>query len=748
MRRGNNISNRSAFRRDTRGDRKRKFPDARSHQMQNVRPSACSEPRERVQDSRSDGAKTSEFAYFKKLKREAARGELRSRDREKMQFTDVESNHYGREKRVKLQPIFSEPKSSVPIGTKRSGDQPCLTPPVRAPKSSEINNMVETSYKDIILPLLNEKVTIPSNHNHWPSFSRSSPNNTGVQHCDKGIFGLKRQRLLQWVSGTLHKEIDELSSEGFSLVSMLLNRLFPEDNKENRDWEPKYSQADISAQDQSPNDDDDSTQHSRGHYGMFKYRLMESEDAAYEDYSFTQNLYARRRDVVLPDLETGGGDSPLTSYPVKSYSSCINMKPYHKIDAPITENFFPESNSARNQLPLLPRDNIHSMGHWRKHTNHLVEFENAGYQDYGFTRYMSESHSDVILPESDNVDADFPSTTHPIKTYFPCTYVKSNPYRDASFTESLFQESNPCFQLQLEKYGSIALGNHPKNFDTCNDTNDSLIEGEPHALLLGWDHSSEKDEQDLSISFYNRNVNLLAHSGDTDHWQSHHTEDENALSSSSLVSSYFLNCNSLVPPSSTNFCSTSNSGRYFEYEDCLYAKLDHFPVPFSCDLDSLKYLYGPSEDFSMNNHSEFRSDVLSSQDHFWNLNKVICENSFHDQESLFFSTRLDRELGEKHLTVSDYSTKNQLSLLHAYQSPQHVGPSACIVEEDKECFLYDPSCTSDYPDGLNFQDLSALNIERARDTRVSLQRHRTSCGFPILESYHTEADEDNECEFD
>lgn len=37
---------------DTRGDRKRKFPDARSHQMQNVRPSACSEPRERVQDSR------------------------------------------------------------------------------------------------------------------------------------------------------------------------------------------------------------------------------------------------------------------------------------------------------------------------------------------------------------------------------------------------------------------------------------------------------------------------------------------------------------------------------------------------------------------------------------------------------------------------------------------------------------------------------------------------------------------------
>lgn len=42
----------------------------------------------------ADGAKTSEFAYFKKLKKEAGRSELYSRDREKSQFTDAETNHY------------------------------------------------------------------------------------------------------------------------------------------------------------------------------------------------------------------------------------------------------------------------------------------------------------------------------------------------------------------------------------------------------------------------------------------------------------------------------------------------------------------------------------------------------------------------------------------------------------------------------------------------------------------------------
>lgn len=41
-----------------------------------------------------DGAKTSEFAYFKKLKKEAGRSGLYSRDREKGQFTDAETHHY------------------------------------------------------------------------------------------------------------------------------------------------------------------------------------------------------------------------------------------------------------------------------------------------------------------------------------------------------------------------------------------------------------------------------------------------------------------------------------------------------------------------------------------------------------------------------------------------------------------------------------------------------------------------------
>lgn len=512
------------------------------------------------------------------------------------------------------------------------------------------------------------------------------------------------------------------------------------------DWEPKYSQAEISAKDRLPLFPDDNT-HSRGHYGLHKNHLMEFDGAAYEDYCFTQYLPEHRRDVVLPELENVGAESPSTTYPIKTYPPCRDIKPYHKIDASITENLFPESKCARYQSPSFLRGTTHSRRHYWTHTNHLVDYENAAYQDYSYMRHSSERHSGVILPELDVADADFPSTTYPIKPYLPCTYVKPNLDIDASFTESLFPESNSCFLLQSEKYGTIAWADHLKNFDKCHDPNSSLLQAEPQALLLGWDYSNEKDEQGLSSSSYNGNMNLLPHFGDNDLWQSPDRQDESALSSSCLVSSYFLNCNP-TQPSSANFCSARDSGRYLEYENYLNAKLDHFPVPFSCNPDSLKYLSGPSEDFSMNNQLETRNAVLSTQDRFWNLNRVICEDNLNDQESLFLSTSLDRELGEKHLRVGDYSTDNQLSMVPAYQNPQLVGPAACFLgEEDKESFLYNPRSTSDYSDSFDFQDLSALNIQRSCYNEVPKQRHSTSWGFHILKSYHTEADDDSECEF-
>ncbi|KAL8101987.1 hypothetical protein AgCh_033767 [Apium graveolens] len=733
---------------DTRGNRKRKFPDPKSHHLQDRGRSVCSEAREPVQEPRkrtADGAKTSEFAYFKKLKKEAGRSELYPRDGEKSQFMDVETNQYEREKTMKLKQKYDEPKLSVPIGTERSIDHSCLTPPVCASKSCEMINMVESSDKDMIFPFLNEKGT-PSNYNHLHSFSQSYPKDTGVEHCDKGIFELKRRKLRQWVSGTLHQEIGELSSEGFSLVGMLLNRLFTEDNKENCDWEPKYSQAEIRAPDRLSLFPDDNT-HSRGHYGLHKNHLMEFDDAACKDCCVTQYFPEHRRDVVLLELENVGAESPSTTYPIKTYTPCRDFKPCHKIDSSITENLFPESKCARYESPSFPHDNPHSRGHYRTHTYHLVDSENAGYQDYCYTRYSSERHSDVIPPELDYADADLPSTTYPIKTYIPCTYVKPDFNIDASLTESLFPERNSCFLLQSENYGSVSWEDHLKNFDKCHDPNSSLLQAEPHALLLGWDYSKDKDEQGLSISSYNGNMNLLTRSGDNDHWQSHDRQDESALPSSCSVSSYLFNCN-LTEPSSANFCSSRHSGRYLEYENYLHAKLDHFPVPFSGNPDSLKCLYGPSENFSTNNQLGTRNAVLSTQDRFWNLNRVIHEGNFNDHESLFLSTSVDGELGEKHLQVSDYSTDNQLSMVPAYQNLQHVGPAACFLgEEDEDSFLYSPRCTSDDSDSFDFQDLSALNIQRSRDNRVSIQRHSKSWGFPMLERYPTEADDDSECEF-
>ena len=92
--------------------------------------------------------------------------------------------------------------------------------------------MVETSYKDIILPLLNEKVTIPSNHNHWPSFSRSSPNNTGLlyishillfDHCLR-LFVMLSYFFKEWPQLSRNMNLFNASLVGSDTVSVFIEK--------------------------------------------------------------------------------------------------------------------------------------------------------------------------------------------------------------------------------------------------------------------------------------------------------------------------------------------------------------------------------------------------------------------------------------------------------------------------------------------------------------------------------------------
>lgn len=394
----------------------------------------------------------------------------------------------------------------------------------------------------------------------------------------------------------------------------------------------------------------------------------------------------------------------------------------------------PKSNQVeidtRCQLPSFPNYDTHSRGHHWSHTNNLTESENGSYQDGGSSRYWSESHRDVILPELDNVGADSPSTSYPIKTHFQCKYRIPYHNLDGRITESLFTESNSGFHLSFEEYGSVA-GDHLKEFDRFHDPNGSSVRGLPHTLLLGWDYNDEKDERDLSISSNNTDMSLLANSRDNDRWQGHDRHIESALQSSSLFSNCFLNCTSLALPSSASFLCTRDFGRHFKDEKYLFPKLDHhFPLTFSCNPDSPKYL-NLAEDCTTDNIFKPSSIVCSPQDHPWSLNKVIYEKH-------------DLDLARNHLSLSDSSTEYPLSIVHALQYPKHDESAVAyfLGEEEKECCLYDSYWTSDFSeDTLNCHDWSALNFQ------ISRKLHSSNCGLPILERYHTQADDDIEWKF-
>ncbi|XP_059431425.1 uncharacterized protein LOC132164922 isoform X2 [Corylus avellana] len=158
--------------------------------------------------SRSDDPKTSEFAFFKKLKGNAGHKLHSHRD-------DNQSKKF-----------------------QVSG---C---------SGERTNSVKNSFKDFRSSLVTQNIT-PINFRSSLSPLSGASKNTGAQHMHGEIFSKKRQKLRQRVVETSYPHIEELCSKGCDFVSLLLNRLFPEDNENSAFKNSKPGEVDIDTKSQS-----------------------------------------------------------------------------------------------------------------------------------------------------------------------------------------------------------------------------------------------------------------------------------------------------------------------------------------------------------------------------------------------------------------------------------------------------------------------------------------------------------------
>ncbi|KAJ9169706.1 hypothetical protein P3X46_017867 [Hevea brasiliensis] len=175
---------------------------------------SASVPLQRNYAPRSDDPKTSEYAFFKKLKSDANhRFHSHALHQDENQSLNLKPSDYSRERTNIIENSYNDFKSPVlPKNVTPENFVSFLSPLSNASKKSGLDmKRVGTTMVDIHRTLENKEY--------------------GAQCKNADVFFRKRQKLRQLVANTSFSEVDELCSKGCDFVSVLLSKLFPESNK-------------------------------------------------------------------------------------------------------------------------------------------------------------------------------------------------------------------------------------------------------------------------------------------------------------------------------------------------------------------------------------------------------------------------------------------------------------------------------------------------------------------------------------
>ncbi|XP_031278316.1 uncharacterized protein LOC116136782 [Pistacia vera] len=160
--------------------------------------------------------KTSEYAFFKKLKTNAGhRSHSRALDKEEMGSKLLSlSDHSNAEWGGAIKNNFNDFRLPVE-------DVPCLNPGLFLSPVVKVHvKRAATDFGDIC-----------STRKSMEEYSIAG-RPQGIRNQQEDLFSRKRQKLHQWVTDTSFPEIRELCSKGYDFVSVLLSRLFPQINEE------------------------------------------------------------------------------------------------------------------------------------------------------------------------------------------------------------------------------------------------------------------------------------------------------------------------------------------------------------------------------------------------------------------------------------------------------------------------------------------------------------------------------------
>ncbi|KAK4858419.1 hypothetical protein QYF36_016065 [Acer negundo] len=251
--------------------------------------------------AKGDEAKTSEYAFFKKLKTNAShRFHYRPSHADPNQFKSCDSP---RERSNGIKNSSEELRLPAEDVTHVNRDI-FLSPVVEVDLKR-----ASTTFGDIC-----------STRRNMEEYNKTL-RLKGTQNQHQDLFSIKRQKLHQWVADISFPEIKELCSKGYEFVSVLLSRLFPESGEDNSFKIPRSVQVQNDAKSKflaSPS----SNIHLKNLHQISTRKFMDVECDPYLDNYSSICWLGRSRERTLSNFDspTGHAHSTLLEYNLREPS--------------------------------------------------------------------------------------------------------------------------------------------------------------------------------------------------------------------------------------------------------------------------------------------------------------------------------------------------------------------------------------------------------------------------------------------
>ncbi|XP_011083090.1 uncharacterized protein LOC105165696 isoform X2 [Sesamum indicum] len=190
---------------------------------------------EATRSPRSDAPKTSEYAYFVKVKNDAAHARCHSLHKKKKQLNSSTTNYVSRET---INPSDVLRRSMKDLRSSVSGEMAGPSDPFLSPHGDEYDEpdqiiSKEPTNKTKKRPQLISEIVSPVRQNPLSSLLNEASRDSENQCNEKEIFPAKRHRFCERVAHISSFGAEKLHPRGFDLVSSHLTRLLPHGNENN-----------------------------------------------------------------------------------------------------------------------------------------------------------------------------------------------------------------------------------------------------------------------------------------------------------------------------------------------------------------------------------------------------------------------------------------------------------------------------------------------------------------------------------